>query len=91
MKTWTDREEREAVKVLEHPLRVEAFDLLMAERLTAKDISRHLHQRENLVGYHCRRMIKGGVVEVVKVEPVRGVEAKILRPTPLGLYAREWV
>lgn len=91
IKTWTDEEERRAVNLLEYPMRVEVFDLLMSERLTAKQMSDRLDQRENLIQYHCRRLIKAGAVEVVEIEQVRGVKAKILRPTPLGLYAREWV
>jgi predicted transcriptional regulator len=91
IKTWTDREERDAVKALEHPTRVGAFDQLISERLTSREISRRLHQPENLVGYHCRRLLRDGVIEVVEVEPRRGAKAKILRPTVLGLYARERV
>lgn len=91
VRDWTDEEERDAVRVLEHPLRVEAFDLLMTERLTAREISGRLRKRENVVNYHCRQLIKAGCIEVVEVERVPGTEAKILRPTPLGLYAREWI
>lgn len=88
-KSWTDREEKEAAKVLEHATRVEAFDLLMGERLTTWQISRRLRQRESRIGYHCRKLVTAGLVEVVEVEQVRGAKAKILRPTPLGLSARE--
>jgi DNA-binding transcriptional ArsR family regulator len=89
-KSWTDTEERKAVKTFEVPLRVEVFDLLVEEPLTSREIGRRLRQRENLIGYHCRRLVRAGVVEVMDTEQRRGAEAKILRPTPLGLFAREW-
>ncbi len=91
LKTWTESEERKAVELLEHPVRVKVFDLLMIERLTSRDLSRRLHLNEKLVNYHCRRLIRFGTIEVISIEQRRGTEAKILRPTPLGLYAREWV
>jgi DNA-binding transcriptional ArsR family regulator len=83
MKTWTDDEEVAAIKLLEHPLRLKAFELLMVERLSAREVAAQLDEREKLVSYHCRRMIRARVVEVM--------EGEVLRPTPLGVYAREWV
>ncbi len=41
------------------------------------------------MGYHCRRLVRFGTVEVADVEKRRGLEAKFLRPTPLGLCARD--
>jgi hypothetical protein len=82
MQTWSDREETAAVKLLEHPIRVKAFDLLMAERLTRAGVGRRLGSRETVTAYHCIRLVRGGVLEMADDE--------ILRPTPLGLYAREW-
>ncbi len=35
MKSWTEKEETEAVRVLENPIRIDAFDLLSAEQLTS--------------------------------------------------------
>jgi DNA-binding transcriptional ArsR family regulator len=88
-KSWSDEEAREAMKTLELPIRVEVFDLLRKEPLTSREISRRMRKRENFIGYHCRRLVRARVVEVVNTEQRRGAEAKILRPTLLGLYARE--
>jgi DNA-binding transcriptional ArsR family regulator len=86
VRNWTDEQEREAVRVLERPLRVKALDLLMDERLTVEELSQRLGQRDRVMRFHCRELIKARIVE----EFIEG-QVRRLRPTPLGLYAREWV
>jgi DNA-binding transcriptional ArsR family regulator len=90
-KSWSAGEEQEAIRSLGRRVRVEAFDLLLREQLTTREISRRLGQKEGRVGYHCRRLLRAGLIEVVGTEERRGAQAKILEPTDLGRYARQWI
>lgn len=86
-RNWSSKEEREALAVLFHPVRLRVFDVLTREPLTASEIGRRSCRVAKLkIRYHCGRLLEANAVEVLN----EGTDAaaKKLRPTQLGVYAR---
>src|SRR5215203_3129044 len=80
------------VFVVQHPIRVDALQILNEREASASDIARQIGQDLKKVGNHVKALAEHGCIEWVRTEKKRGAEEHFyrasLRPTHIG--DEEW-
>lgn len=61
--------------LLSHPTRVAAYVILVEREACPQDIAHELRKEVTHVGYHVRKLLELGHIELIREEPVRGAVA----------------
>ena len=73
--------EGELLRALSHETRVKALAILSERVASPVQIALHLNKEVGHVGYHCRVLLKHGLIELVETKPVRGAVEHFYRGT----------
>lgn len=66
----------DSLRLVAHPLRLRLLSLLTGRAMSAAEAARELGEGQANVSYHIRRLAKGGLLELVGEESIRGGVAK---------------
>ncbi|HEU4599295.1 MAG TPA: winged helix-turn-helix domain-containing protein [Solirubrobacterales bacterium] len=67
------RIDRELVKALSHPVRIEILEALRGRVASPSELSREMNETLGVITYHASALVKCGCLELVHSEPRRGV------------------
>lgn len=74
--TKDDSGQLSGLRLVAHPLRLKLLSLLTGRTMSAAEAARELGQTQANVSYHIRRLVDGGLLELVDEQPIRGGVAK---------------
>src|SRR3989344_4782658 len=83
----------EALKILDHPIRLRILHLLAKIPMYPAELAKELKMHEQKVYYHIKQMTNSGLLEVVGKEEIRGTVAKKLSPKVLNFaftLSKDW-
>jgi DNA-binding transcriptional ArsR family regulator len=66
------RIDRELVKALSHPIRVEILEALQGRIASPGELSQEMEESLGVISYHANTLIRCGCLELVHTEPRRG-------------------
>jgi DNA-binding transcriptional ArsR family regulator len=67
-----DRIDRELVRALSHPLRVEILETLQGRVASPSELSEEMDERLGVISYHAKTLLRCGCLELVHAEPRGG-------------------
>jgi len=73
-----------ALKIIDHPIRLQILNLLAKKPMYPAEIAKELKMHEQKVYYHIKQMTNSGLLDVVEREEIRGTVAKKLSPKVLN-------
>ena len=82
-----------ALKIIDHPIRLEILKMLAKKPMYPAEIARKMKLHEQKIYYHIKQMTNSGVLEVVEKEEIRGTVAKKLSPKFLNFaftLSKKW-
>jgi DNA-binding transcriptional ArsR family regulator len=66
------RIDRELVRALSHPIRMEILEKLQGRVASPVELSREMNERVGVITYHAHTLLRCGCLELVHTEPRRG-------------------
>lgn len=66
------RDDREMVRALSHPVRVEILETLRDRVASPNELSREMHRSLGVISYHANTLVRCGCLELVASMPRRG-------------------
>jgi predicted ArsR family transcriptional regulator len=80
------------MKILGHPVRVQALTILNERVASPNEIARALEIEVGTAAYHVRALEKNGYIEMVSTRPVRGATEHFYRATKRAyISTKDWV
>lgn len=76
------RIDRERVKALSHPIRVEILETLQGRVASPTELSREMDESVGVISYHANTLVRCGCLELVHTEPRRGSIEHFFGVTP---------
>jgi hypothetical protein len=83
------RSDRELVKALSHPIRVEILAALQGRIASSNELSREMNRSLGVIAYHAKTLVKCGCVELVHTKPHPAVIEHYLSLAPRSPIPRE--
>jgi len=74
----------DALKIIDHPIRLRILKLLAKEPMYPAELARTLKMHEQKVYYHIKQMVNSGLLEVKDRQEIRGTTAKKFAPKVLN-------
>src|SRR3989344_6174276 len=86
-------ENPEALKIIDHPIRLRILNLLAKQPMYPAELAKELKMHEQKVYYHIKQMNNSGLLDIVEKEEIRGTVAKKFSPKVLNFaftLSKDW-
>src|SRR3989304_4208777 len=86
-------ENPEALKIIDHPIRLKLLNLLAKTPMYPAELAKELKMHEQKVYYHIKQMNNSGLLDIVEKEEIRGTVAKKFSPKVLNFaftLSKDW-
>ena len=88
-KTATPRMETTLAAIVAHPTRARAFTILNERTASPVEIAQEIGKDVGHVGYHVRKLLQLGLIELVDERPVRGAVEHFYRAMERAMVSEE--
>jgi predicted transcriptional regulator len=76
------RNDRELVRALSHPIRVEILETLQGRVASSRELSQEMDRSLGVIAYHASTLVRCGCLELVETEPRQGGGEHFFGVTP---------